>query len=71
MWAVVVDIFEPEGLGVEVPIIRHIMFGRTKTEALHYLDSHRKSDKFLRDCMDERKFGEVKCFATMQVYELE
>jgi hypothetical protein len=60
-WALTVDIFEPEGAGTEYPVVRHVFFGKTQREAEHYLESHLKSDAFLRACMSGRGYRGIVC----------
>ena len=50
--------------GFRFPIIRHQFFGRDRAEALRYHESHRQSDRFLRECEDHGVFADhVKCTA--------
>lgn len=50
------------------PVVVHHFNGRSKREAWHYHESHRKSDSFLRECEDKGKFAKsVKCRA--EIYE--
>jgi len=63
IYQVRVDIFEPSTKGF--PVVTHLFNGRSKEEAWHYHESHRKSDRFLKDCEDKHLFaGSVECVAT-------
>lgn len=67
LWAVTVDIFEPAGAGSHYPVVRHQFFGKTRAEATHYLESHLKTDVFLRDCMQSGGYKNILCYATVTV----
>lgn len=45
------------------PIVRHVFQGETAEEALGYLDAHKKSDDFMRDCMKSGKYKGIPCSA--------
>ena len=50
------NIYEPMGVGEDYPVVQHNFFGRTKNEALHYFDSHMKTDAFLREGIEKGKY---------------
>lgn len=50
------------------PIVRHEFSGRTHEEAIGYLRSHMRSDRFLRDCIESEKFDRVQCRATVNSF---
>jgi hypothetical protein len=55
----VIDIYEGPKL-----VLRHIFFGSTLDESIHYYNSHMKSDEFMRDCINGGCFkGNVPCKA--------
>lgn len=60
-WIYHVDIYEPEGAGMEYPVVRHSFYGKTKEEAQGYYESHLGTDEFLQDCVKSGKWQEVKC----------
>lgn len=35
--------------------------GETPDEAIHFYDSHLRSDAYLRGCIEQRHFGRVAC----------
>jgi hypothetical protein len=61
LWAIKHDIYEPEGVGTDYPVVRHIFYGRTKKEAEGYFSAHMGTDTFLRDCENTGRFGEIVC----------
>lgn len=60
LYVVTVEIFEA-ATSYAYAVVSHSFAGRTKKEAWRYHDSHLKSDRFLRDCEMNGKFGDVKC----------
>ena len=59
--ALVVDIYEPEGVGDAYPVVRHIFYGESQKEAHGYYESHMKTDEFMRDCVKKKKWKKVRC----------
>lgn len=59
LYAVQIDIFEAAGY----PIVRHVMFGKTKREAWHYVNSHMKTDSFFAGCIKKNRFSDIDCTA--------
>lgn len=45
MWKLLVRTYEKQG-GKDVLVLEHSFFGKTREEALHYSDSHAKTDSF-------------------------
>jgi hypothetical protein len=62
----VVDIYEPEGAGLDYPILRHEFYGKTREEAWGYYQAHLGTDEFLRDCVTARRWQSVKCQAEIR-----
>ena len=47
-------------------VVTHIFHGQTEQEALHYYDSHKKTDQFLRECVEGGLYdGKVRCASRM------
>lgn len=67
MWAVIVDTYEPEGMGTAHPILRHIFYGRTQEEAVGYYRAHRKTDAFLRRCVDQQNWSGIYCPSKIRI----
>ena len=61
LWVAIHRIYEPEGAGFEYPVVEHRFYGKTRAEAVHYYEAHRKTDVFLRDCDDRGKWRQVTC----------
>lgn len=61
VWALVHDTYEPEGVGIDYPVVRHIFIGKSKEEAQGYFDSHLKTDEFFAKCEKDGKWEEVEC----------
>jgi len=62
-YALIHDIYE-EDTGSAYPIVRHIFYGKTRDEVRHYLQSHMKTDSFLRGCERNGRWTDVKCQKT-------
>lgn len=61
-WRLISKIFEPEGVGMDYPVVVHTMYGQSAEEAQGYYDSHMESDSFLRQCVEDGNFeGQFKC----------
>ncbi len=60
-WALYVDIYEPAGAGMGYPVLRHIFYGKTKTEAQGYYDAHLTTDTFFAGCVLRGRFGDFDC----------
>ena len=43
-------------LGYAYPVVRHQFLGKDRAEAVRYHDSHRQSDRFIRECEDKGMF---------------
>lgn len=56
IYSVTVDSYESP----DYPIVRHIFYGRSEDEAFSYIESHKKSDRFFRDCQ-KGSFEGIKC----------
>jgi hypothetical protein len=69
LWRLTIDIYEPAGAGLGYPVVRHQMFGRTRAEVERYLNSHLKSDSFLRDCLKGGHWKSVDCVVAEPVIE--
>ena len=54
-YAIQVDIFEA-ATRYAYPIVRHQFLGKDRAEAMRYHDSHRQSDRFIRECEDKGMF---------------
>jgi hypothetical protein len=63
LWVAIHRIYEPEGAGLEYPVVEHRFYGRTRQEAVHYYEAHRTSDTFMRDCHDRGRWRQVNCVA--------
>lgn len=63
-WALHVNIFEKD-VGVGYPVVAHVFYGLTKAEAEGYFKSHCKTDVFLRDCVNKKRWDGVDCYATV------
>ena len=64
LYCVQVDITEA-ATGYRYPVVRHQFMGKTREEAWHYHQSHRATDKFMRECEDKGAFaGSVQCRTT-------
>ena len=61
LWALVHDTYEPEGVGEDYPVVRHIFIGKNKKEAEGYYKSHTKTCEFMRECDKDGKWEQVKC----------
>lgn len=64
LYFVQIDIFEA-ATRYAYPVVRHVMFGKTKEEAWKYVASHRASDAFLDGCAKSGRFRQVECRATV------
>jgi hypothetical protein len=53
LFSIFIDIFEP---GKDYAAVTHVFNGKDKREATHYINSHKKTDKFLRDALDKGEF---------------
>lgn len=63
LYQIRIDIFEA-ATRYAYPVVTHIFKGKTKEEAEHYHEAHRRADAFLRACEDRGVFGgKVKCRA--------
>lgn len=51
-----IDIFE----NTLYPVVRHQFFGKTLSEARHYLQSHMETDSFMRDAVNTGYFKGMK-----------
>ena len=47
------DIFENNG---DFPVVQHTFNGKDKKEAQHYLEAHKRTDKFLKAALDSGEF---------------
>ena len=56
IFSVTVDSYE----SLDYPIARHIFYGRTEAEAFGYLDAHKETDRFFRECQ-KGSFDGIKC----------
>ena len=65
IWKLVVDIYEPAGVGWDYPVVRHEFFGKTQAEAEGYFNSHMKTDVFMRDCVTRQRWERVECSPRM------
>lgn len=64
-YAIQVDIFEA-ATRYAYPVVRHQFLGKDRAEAMRYHDSHRQSDRFIRECEDMGMFqGDVPCRAVI------
>lgn len=62
LYQVRVDIFEPATPGF--PIVTHLFTGKSREQAWHFHEAHRKSDVFMRECEDKHLYaGSVECQA--------
>lgn len=66
LWFVVVDIFEPS-VGYSYPVVRHVFPGKTEEEARGYFEAHMTTDAFMRDCVREGRWSDIKCTPSMVV----
>lgn len=62
-WALVVDIYEPQGAGMDYAILTHVFRGKTKVEAIGYCKAHMITDSFFRGCLESGRWEEVMCRA--------
>lgn len=69
-WALIVDIYEPKGAGMDYPILTHIFRGTTKVEAQGYCKAHMTTDSFFRDCMESGRWKDVMCRARIYWQQL-
>lgn len=66
LYALIVEHYEA-ATGWAFPIVTHQFLGRDRDEAMRYYDSHRRSDRFLRECEDRGIFDkQVQCNAVMK-----
>ncbi len=56
-YSLTVDICEED----RRPIVRHVFFGKSRRRVSAVLRAHRRSDKFLRDCMDKGRYDGIAC----------
>lgn len=59
------SIYEPDGAGMQYPILQHTFIGKTKAEALGYFNAHLTTDAFLRACEKCGRFHDFTCVATL------
>lgn len=65
LYAIQVDIFEASSR-YAYPVVRHQFLGKDRAEAMRYHESHRQSDRFIRECEDKQMFGnDVRCRAVI------
>lgn len=57
----VVDIFEGE-TSDDYPVVSHSFYGRTRAEAKGYFEAHKKTDEFLRACLETGRWNGVECW---------
>jgi len=60
LWVLVHSIYEQD-VGDDYPVVRHSFYGKTPAEALHYYESHLKTDSFLRGCQTKGRWNQVVC----------
>lgn len=56
LYSITLDSYE----SLPYPIMRHIFYGRTIEEAENYIESHKKSDDFFRQCF-KGNWQDIKC----------
>ena len=56
-----VDIFEGDD---RAPVVRHVFYGKSKSEARRIMAAHMKTDRFLRGCEMRGKFTSIVCRTT-------
>lgn len=63
MYSLVVEIYESQR---RFPIVVHVFNGTTKREAMGYFEAHMKTDSFLRGCVSDNQFGNIRCRSTVR-----
>ncbi len=61
IWKYVVNIYEPQGAGLDYPVVQHVFLGRTQKEAQGYFKAHLKTDEFLRKCYQRGRWNGADC----------
>lgn len=64
MFVIRIDVYESK----PYPIVRHEFRGQTEMEALSYLMAHKKTDSFMRACLNTGHYGSIKCNAVVTKY---
>lgn len=61
-WAYIVNVFEAS-VGRDYPVVSHVFYGKTQSEATDYYEAHLETDEFLRDCVARGQWDEVECWS--------
>lgn len=56
VYSITIDTYESQNY----PILRHVFYGKTVEEAEGYIESHKKTDEFFRQCA-KGQWKDVKC----------
>jgi hypothetical protein len=66
LWVCVVEIYEAK----PYPVVEHRFYGATQVEAMHYFQSHMKTDEFLRGCVTKGSWDGIQCRAESYIQRL-